>query len=53
MTPRFVKIHVTVDESFMKKHTDKTSAEKYINSLIKGVSDALPLEGNFKGIIRT
>ncbi|XP_066916969.1 A disintegrin and metalloproteinase with thrombospondin motifs 2-like isoform X1 [Clytia hemisphaerica] len=38
MTPRFVKIHVTADDSFMKKHADKESAEKYINSLIKGTN---------------
>ena len=40
MSPRFVKVHVTVDDSFMKKHENKEMAENYINSLIKGVCDS-------------
>ena len=35
--PRYVLIHITADESFLKKHQDRKAAEEYVESLIKGV----------------
>ena len=49
MPPRYVLIHITADESFLRKQkNNKTLATEYIGSLIKGVCKSLIIIFNRK-----